>query len=1310
MEQDPDMGRWLRTVLIAAGTAAGLLMLVLVGGVSYLKTPHAQMHLQRQVNRILPGAVTWGRLDFSVLAGRVDVRDLLVAGPGRERLAGLAYLHIDVSWPALLKGVITVEEVRMEAPWANLAMDEHGRLNFMRVFPEPGLRAPEPAEASGASSVDVVVDSFRLTDGVFSYRDPEALLAVSLEGVSMEIDALSPSTPAGRLRIGIVAGDIESPAFTGPIDQFEAAADLNADRLSSVTLRLSAGKTHVRLAGAAKRLGADPVLDLTLDADLALAEIRDVFNLAPGVTGRAVMHLSAKGPLSDPDAAVKLDYGGGLLGGVPVDRIDLDLSLADRKLQIAPLSIVSRLGSLSVRGDADLTAAFPRGFLSSDRAPYAVGLKGDLALSAPDLAALLSLAGIEGIDGALSANLSVGGSPDRPTATIAASGKRLVVPAAVLGDVRLEAGLNETGVVTISPLTLKNRGSRAAVRGTLLLLNNRSGKIPTLRSDLPVDLTLALETVAPADFLESGDFKGWFDGTLTAKGPARFPDLRASLTGKELAMGSNVIGDVDARITMTEGRVGLSPVAVVNGESRLTLTGTVGVMTPGTGAVLDDPTLDIRLSGEPLRLEDFVDGTTGTLSLAGEVGGSVARPRGTITVDGRRLELGGQPLEGVTLNARMEGRTIRVDRFQVAVTPQEFLDGQGIIDLDRSAYEMRVTSTGISLASIPAAGGPDRLAGKVSLDLSGKGTLEDPRAEGSVAMTDIRVNRKPIADFRIQLALSDRTARIWGRPGFDLNSRYHLDRKTFSAVLGFDRTDLAPYFRIAGLDDLTGRIDGTLKAEGKSDAPETIRIAADLRDLSLVSGGRPLLSSPRIEARFEEGRYTLPSTEVRLLEDGRITMRGGGELSGTLALTADGRIPLAVIRPFLDVESDPMGAILLEAGVSGTVDKPELRGRLVLDRLGMNLPGLDQRLHDVTGRIVLSSRELSLENVAGRIDDGSFGLDGRVDLEAFAPVRVDLQASARRLPIEIPDTLSLLLDSRLNLSGTSEKSLLSGEIVLLEGRYTRDVELNLLQGMTTKRRETTPEPAAGEPPFLSDMALDIVVKRREPFVVENNVADMSLSPDLRVLGTAQRPVISGRAAVDEGVVTYQKRAFEIRKGVVDFLNPYRTEPTIDIEGEVEVRDWIVTLRIGGTPDNLRFELTSDPAEEHGDIISLLVFGKTLKEMRRNDGGSGFSAREMLGEVLADSVSSGVKDATGLDIVEVEFTEAEGGNDPDDIKVTLGKELSRRITVKYGADIQKGVTVQKVISEYRILEELMVSAFQDTAGNFGGALTFRMEFR
>ena len=41
------MVKWLRITLITAGTLAGIMMLVLVGGVSYLKTPRAQQSIQK---------------------------------------------------------------------------------------------------------------------------------------------------------------------------------------------------------------------------------------------------------------------------------------------------------------------------------------------------------------------------------------------------------------------------------------------------------------------------------------------------------------------------------------------------------------------------------------------------------------------------------------------------------------------------------------------------------------------------------------------------------------------------------------------------------------------------------------------------------------------------------------------------------------------------------------------------------------------------------------------------------------------------------------------------------------------------------------------------------------------------------------------------------------------------------------------------------------------------------------------------------------------------------------------------------------
>jgi len=51
-----------------------------------------------------------------------------------------------------------------------------------------------------------------------------------------------------------------------------------------------------------------------------------------------------------------------------------------------------------------------------------------------------------------------------------------------------------------------------------------------------------------------------------------------------------------------------------------------------------------------------------------------------------------------------------------------------------------------------------------------------------------------------------------------------------------------------------------------------------------------------------------------------------------------------------------------------------------------------------------------------------------------------------------------------------------------------------------------------------------------------------------------------------------------------------------------------------------------------------------------------------------------------------------------------------MTVKYGLETKNGTTVQQAITEYKFFENLLMKAFQDTEGDFGGELVFRLEFR
>ena len=130
-----------------------------------------------------------------------------------------------------------------------------------------------------------------------------------------------------------------------------------------------------------------------------------------------------------------------------------------------------------------------------------------------------------------------------------------------------------------------------------------------------------------------------------------------------------------------------------------------------------------------------------------------------------------------------------------------------------------------------------------------------------------------------------------------------------------------------------------------------------------------------------------------------------------------------------------------------------------------------------------------------------------------------------------------------------KKSALTGGIDIFEGTYYKDLDLSLMSlaiDSTKKSRPKTREPG---PEYLKTIDLNIYVTRREAISVDNNLATMSISPNLTVRGSAYAPALDGRAVVDEGSIIFQKAEFEITEGAIDFINPYKIEPEITLTSE-----------------------------------------------------------------------------------------------------------------------------------------------------------------
>lgn len=83
---------------------------------------------------------------------------------------------------------------------------------------------------------------------------------------------------------------------------------------------------------------------------------------------------------------------------------------------------------------------------------------------------------------------------------------------------------------------------------------------------------------------------------------------------------------------------------------------------------------------------------------------------------------------------------------------------------------------------------------------------------------------------------------------------------------------------------------------------------------------------------------------------------------------------------------------------------------------------------------------------------------------------------------------------------------------------------------------------------------------------------------------------------------------------------------------------------------------------------------------------------------------------GLDIFELDLQQNGSDSPIGDVNLTVGKELTDKITVSYGMETKEGEMVQKTVTDYKLSDLFFLSGFQNTQGNYGAEIRYRLEFR
>lgn len=436
--------------------------------------------------------------------------------------------------------------------------------------------------------------------------------------------------------------------------------------------------------------------------------------------------------------------------------------------------------------------------------------------------------------------------------------------------------------------------------------------------------------------------------------------------------------------------------------------------------------------------------------------------------------------------------------------------------------------------------------------------------------------------------------------------------------------------------------------------------------------------------------------------------------------------------------------------VSGPFDDLHYAGGFGLQNGQLKLKSLPSPLYNM-------NVSLAIEPTQVRIKEGQFSFaGGQVHLTGAAPLKglsvgtLRGSVSAKDIQLPLAEGIRSRLDSRLLFSWSPAdegKSLphISGRVDLKSFEYSRPVALTAdIKSLAQRGKRTRFE---AHDPDADAIQFDVTVASSAPLRLKNNLVDATLSIDkngLELVGTNQRYGLVGSVNLAPGGrIRLRNNDFEIQQGYVRFADTAAIEPQVDVIAVTEYRryaeslsggstntstagtasdtsarggNWVITLHAHGDPEQLKVDLTSEPALAQDDIFLLLTVGLTRAELDQSQSASlgGSVALEALGTLTG--ADEAVKEAVPV-VDEVGFGTAyssrTGRTEPT---ITIGKRLAERIRANVTSGLAESREVRSNL-EWRLSPSLSVEGSYDnvndisssTLGNLGGDVRWRLEF-
>jgi len=806
-----------------------------------------------------------------------------------------------------------------------------------------------------------------------------------------------------------------------------------------------------------------------------------------------------------------------------------------------------------------------------------------------------------------------------------------------------------------------------------------------------------------------------FDGTV--RGSTSAPQIAGQLNGRNVEIRGTAFRVLRASVQASPSQASLQngDIELANQQGRVTFNVQTGLRDwshlPGSLFVANVSATQVSIA--PLaRAANLSTPLSGTLNANIAAHGSQLNPIGQGDVTLRKANISGEPVQLAQVRFEGDGDAVH-SNLLVRITAGT-VQGQLTYYPKQEGYDAMLQATNIQLQQLQSLRQRNlQVSGTLNLTASGRGTLKDPQGTASLTIPQLNVQQQQIRDVNFQGNVANHEAKftlgseiantpLKAQGTVALTGDYYADLALDTPVIPLQPI-LAVYApaqaaSVSGQTEIHATVRGPLKNKTLLQAHLNIPTLGVNYRAAVAAGAPPanlqIAAVKPIQADYVNGVVSLQPGEIKGT-DTDVRFQGQMPLSGNAPATlkVQGAINLAIAEVF-DPSLSSGGQVQFDIDAAGHNASENVEGQVRIVNASFSTPDAPVGLSKGNGVLILRRDRVDISQFTGDVGGGTVTASGGV---AYRPaVQFNLALEGADLHLLYPQSVRTDMGLRLTMTGTTDAALLAGQVNINSVSFTPDFDLmnfaNQFNGVAS------PPPTQG---FADNLKLNVAVRSTSELNVISPTVSIQGDANLRVIGTANDPVIVGRANLTGGDVIVLGNRYTVQGGTIAFVNGVQTEPVVNLQVNTTIQQYNIAMRFNGPFDRLQTNYTSDPALSQADIIHLIAFGNTEQAANAAPAQSStLGAESLVASQVSSQVTSRLQKALGVSQISLDpQLGATTANQQQGARLTVRQRVTSKLYVTFSTDVTT-TEYSAVQLQYQLNRKWSVSGVRDQNGGFG----------